>query len=198
MARDLTPKQEKFCLKYIETGNASEAYRQAELEKVLYTKDIPNSYVYVLVDPINDEIFYIGKGKNDRCLHHERNARNILIGNVAKHNRIKDIILQDMVPEKHIMMNGLSDRDSVIIERTFINRIGLQRLTNAMHGNTTALERIKALVGHHTTILKLNIKYNKKVPLKSIEMFKTCIVELNEALKMAKVQARRSKCIRKI
>lgn len=26
---DLTPKQEKFCLKYIETGNATEAYRQA-------------------------------------------------------------------------------------------------------------------------------------------------------------------------
>lgn len=25
----LTPKQEKFCLKYIETGNASEAYRHA-------------------------------------------------------------------------------------------------------------------------------------------------------------------------
>lgn len=25
----LTPKQEKFCQKYIETGNASEAYRQA-------------------------------------------------------------------------------------------------------------------------------------------------------------------------
>lgn len=26
---ELTPKQEKFCLAYIETGNASEAYRQA-------------------------------------------------------------------------------------------------------------------------------------------------------------------------
>jgi di/tripeptidase len=25
----MTPKQEKFCMKYIETGNASEAYRQA-------------------------------------------------------------------------------------------------------------------------------------------------------------------------
>lgn len=28
-ARKLTPKQEAFCLAYIETGNASEAYRQA-------------------------------------------------------------------------------------------------------------------------------------------------------------------------
>ena len=28
-AHRLTPKQEKFCLKYVETGNASEAYRQA-------------------------------------------------------------------------------------------------------------------------------------------------------------------------
>ena len=29
MSSELTPKQEKFCQKYIETGNASEAYRQA-------------------------------------------------------------------------------------------------------------------------------------------------------------------------
>ena len=29
MAKKLTPKQESFCLAYIETGNASEAYRQA-------------------------------------------------------------------------------------------------------------------------------------------------------------------------
>ncbi len=29
MARALTPKQEAFCLAYIETGNASEAYRRA-------------------------------------------------------------------------------------------------------------------------------------------------------------------------
>ena len=29
MARSLTPKQEKFCTAYIETGNASEAYRRS-------------------------------------------------------------------------------------------------------------------------------------------------------------------------
>jgi phage terminase small subunit len=29
MAEDLTPKQEAFCLAYIETGNATEAYRRA-------------------------------------------------------------------------------------------------------------------------------------------------------------------------
>ena len=29
MARNLTPKQEDFCRYYIETGNASEAYRKA-------------------------------------------------------------------------------------------------------------------------------------------------------------------------
>ena len=29
MANNLTPKQEAFCLAYIETGNASEAYRRA-------------------------------------------------------------------------------------------------------------------------------------------------------------------------
>lgn len=29
MANKLTPKQENFCIEYIETGNASEAYRQA-------------------------------------------------------------------------------------------------------------------------------------------------------------------------
>jgi len=27
-------------------------------------------YVYVYVDPSNDEIFYVGKGKGDRCFAH--------------------------------------------------------------------------------------------------------------------------------
>ncbi|SQE31532.1 Terminase small subunit [Mannheimia haemolytica] len=31
---ELTPKQEAFCLAYIETGNASEAYRQAYEPKI--------------------------------------------------------------------------------------------------------------------------------------------------------------------
>ena len=43
MAKKLTPKQEKFCLAYIQTGNASEAYRQAYdagkmSEKVIHNK----------------------------------------------------------------------------------------------------------------------------------------------------------------
>ncbi len=29
MSKKLTPKQEKFCYKYIETGNASEVYRRS-------------------------------------------------------------------------------------------------------------------------------------------------------------------------
>ena len=41
--KNLTPKQEAFCLAYIETGNASEAYRQAYdagkmSEKVIHNK----------------------------------------------------------------------------------------------------------------------------------------------------------------
>ena len=28
------------------------------------------NYVYVYVDPSNDEIFYVGKGKGDRCFAH--------------------------------------------------------------------------------------------------------------------------------
>lgn len=40
MTKQLTPKQEKFCLKYIETGNASEAYRKAYNCKNMQTQTI--------------------------------------------------------------------------------------------------------------------------------------------------------------
>lgn len=40
MADKLTPKQEKFCQKYIETGNASEAYRLAYNAKGMKTATI--------------------------------------------------------------------------------------------------------------------------------------------------------------
>lgn len=41
------------------------------------------SYVYALVDPRNDHIFYIGKGKGNRVFQH---AENALQENIDGHN----------------------------------------------------------------------------------------------------------------
>jgi phage terminase small subunit len=49
MADKLTPKQERFCLKYIETGNASEAYRLAYNAKAMKPETI-NREAKTLID----------------------------------------------------------------------------------------------------------------------------------------------------
>lgn len=53
-----------------------------------------NYYVYHLIDPITELVFYVGKGKNNRMYYHERMVRKNKYPNNNKHlyNVIKNII----------------------------------------------------------------------------------------------------------
>lgn len=65
------------------------------------------SYVYALVDPRNDHIFYIGKGKGNRVFQH---AENALQENIDGHNlKLETIrsIHQDGLKVKHYLLAEL-------------------------------------------------------------------------------------------
>ena len=44
-------------------------------------------YVYKLIDPRDGKVFYIGKGKNDRCFERKL-GRNIYFKNIVNKNQI--------------------------------------------------------------------------------------------------------------
>lgn len=131
----LTPKQEAFCLAYIETGNASEAYRRAGIAQ----SGDGRFYTYFLIDPRDQHIFYVGKGQGKRLRQHVANVHAGRFDNPAKCKRILDITESgNSVIERHFSWhdNGV---DALIAERLMIDRF--PRLTNAVRGVVPFIER---------------------------------------------------------
>ena len=67
-------------------------------------KEKLKSYVYLLIDPTNEEIFYVGKGKNNRVFDHLDDEKN-----QEKANRIAQIRNHGLEPKIEILVHGLTD-----------------------------------------------------------------------------------------
>lgn len=131
----LTAKQEAFCLAYVQTGNASEAYRRAGIQ----TNGRGKFYTYFLIDPRNEDIFYVGKGKGKRLHQHVANVNAGRFDNPNKCQRIMDILdAGHSVIERHFSWhdNGV---DALIVERLMIERF--PNLTNTAKGCVPLVER---------------------------------------------------------
>ena len=80
-------------------------------------------YVYGLVDPRNNSIFYIGKGKGKRVLQHEKEKLR-LQSNTEKLKIIQQI-KDDGYEVGHIFIcENLSEESALLLERILIHRIG--------------------------------------------------------------------------
>jgi hypothetical protein len=90
-------------------------------------------YVYALVDPRDDAIFYVGKANaNNRAFNH-LSARP---GESVKHKRILDIRASKFEPVVEILRYGLASADeSFEVEAAIIDTIGLEKLTNQVRGH---------------------------------------------------------------
>jgi|TARA_B100001559_G_C16484976_1_gene615578 hypothetical protein len=125
-------------------------------------------YVYAYVDPRDDSIRYIGKGKGDRALAHLSDE-----GDSEKTRWIKRLNELNINPRIDILARNLSEKQSFRIERTLIDAIGIgeNRLTNKVRGQGVATGRepiseiaIKMnpepLIAHHELmIVRLNKHY---------------------------------------
>ncbi len=93
---------------------------------------------YVYANPIDDKVFYVGKGQGSRMLHHLQRG-----GYGPKAAMIRSIQRAGFQPRLEILAHGLPDTESALrVEAAVIDALGLKgrvlaRLTGARASSTT-------------------------------------------------------------
>lgn len=98
-------------------------------------------YVYVLVDPTDESVFYVGKGSKQRLLMHGREADLAEDDEPtsSKVRRIRAIRDAGHEPRVDIVRHGLEESQALLVEAALID--ALDGLTNAASGHGAAQGR---------------------------------------------------------
>jgi hypothetical protein len=99
-------------------------------------------YVYLLKDPRDMSIFYIGKGKGKRMFTHVANARKGKIDNVKKYQKIIEIHNDGFDVVVEINREGLSERNAYKLEKELISKFKGMGITNIVGGTVTNSELV--------------------------------------------------------
>ncbi|WP_376742500.1 GIY-YIG nuclease family protein [Ensifer canadensis] len=89
-------------------------------------------YVYELVDPITDSVFYVGKGQKARIDAHEAEANRGVAS--AKCDRIRDIWSLGLSVTKRKVASFADEQEAFDFEADLICGYGLESLTNITPG----------------------------------------------------------------
>lgn len=98
-------------------------------------------YVYELIDPRTDLVFYVGKGSGNRIDHHEKETLRGVCS--KKINKIKSIINKKLAIKKQKIAYFCDEQMAYDYETDRIDFYGLENLTNVMAGGQKAWERRK-------------------------------------------------------
>jgi hypothetical protein len=96
--------------------------------------DFGEYYAYCYIDPRNEQMFYVGKGKNKRYLYHLKEKFNQNI-NLRKYYKIHKLFKLGLSPKIIKLADGISERKAYDIEQLAIDsegtiRKGTGNLTN--------------------------------------------------------------------
>jgi len=86
-------------------------------------------YVYVYIDPRNNEEFYYGKGRGKRKIAHLQDE-----GESAKIKRIKEIQKEGEKPKIKVVASDLTEEQAYLVESTLLWKLG-KNLLNKVAGN---------------------------------------------------------------
>jgi hypothetical protein len=90
-------------------------------------------YVYLLIDPETNQIFYIGKGVGNRIFAH---VNAVLTDETPsdKLDKIRDIHAKRLEVKYIVHRHGLTEKEAFEVEAALIDFIGLSGLTNQVQG----------------------------------------------------------------
>ena len=135
-------------------------------------------YVYALVDPRDDKVFYIGKGTGNRVFSHEFESGKSRKAEKQKLQKIQDIEKNGYCVKRLIVNRGLSEAESFAAEATLINLLKFMpdiQLANEVAGHhiheCLTAEEFEILYGavplkkedikHNILVIKINKMYRR-------------------------------------
>jgi len=134
----LTAKQEKFAQAYQSCKN----FTQAAFDSGLQKSKGRGYYVYFLIDPRSQEIFYVGKGKGGRVSDHVKQAIKGNVSNAEKHKRITEILSAGKKVQEFVFEHYELERDAFDCEKQLISTLRYLGLTNIANGVMTNEEKV--------------------------------------------------------
>lgn len=168
MPNGLTIKQEKFCHVYMETGNASEAYRQVYScgrmkETTIYVKAselLKSGKITVRVHQLQDDLREVSDIKKEKVLYQ---LESILEANIT------DYLEFDGEKVTFKAFNKLTQKQLYAIEGIKQNEKGEVELK--LHGKSWTTDRINKMLGYEAA---------KKIDLEGVEMGILYLPDRNE------------------
>lgn len=115
-------------------------------------------YVYTLIDPFDNKIFYVGKGKGRRSEEHEKAVKNGTEVNKKKKEKINQILDRGDEVMDRVIGRYHTAEEALAVESTLIKWVyGLRNLTNVVHGHQH--KNIRSF-GNYKIIKGLDIEKN--------------------------------------
>ena len=185
-------------------------FSEKTIEKLSY-------YVYLLLDPRNNKIFYIGKGKGNRIFAHISGALENY-SETEKIALIKEIIKGGYEVKHYIVRHGIENEDVAFeIEATLIDLLThkdfehLSQITNIVSGHNSwergikTVEEIEILysakpldkIEHNLLLININKTYNRNISIYEATR-KSWRLDLNKVKKVEYVLAEYKGIIRAI
>ena len=139
-----------------------------------FTKNISDKikhYIYIYSDPDTNQIFYVGKGNNNRVFSHLKADDDSEIK-----QKIEEIRKRGKEPKIEILLHGLKDDKTALrVESSIIDLLGVNNLANKVRGYESSkfgrmsVDELKALYHRKPIQAPINDKHKiKSSPLLGI------------------------------
>jgi len=112
-------------------------------------------YVYLYTDPRNNEVFYIGKGKGNRCFAHLKSKATS-----DKVERISELRKLGLSPNIELLKYGLTESEALLVEQTAIDLLNVENLTNqsrghgSRHASRASVEQVVAALDAKEVVIR--------------------------------------------
>lgn len=124
---------------------------QSTIEKLGY-------YVYLLIDPLTGQPFYVGKGCGNRINQHLFGALETDTEETSKIKKIRDLQKSGLEIEHIVLRHGLTEKEAFEVEAAVIDCIGIKNLTNIV-------------CGHHSSVRGKMALKNIKIEYEAVDAF---------------------------